>query len=218
MTPQEYRSKLRGTLQRGPLRGDQFCPEEDRISSIDTAGPGSACRCMVAADRQIRGTCRGSGTFFEWPVYRFSLPRPIIAPRGYTGNPRTIGDHIRKRRIDLGLFQRQAAEKIGVSEASVYNWERGIEPELRHMPKVIRFLGYVPFPCPEDLIGRLKHFKLVNGLSYERLGAAMGRDPEQLTDWMSGRMRPSRKNLEKIRNFLQGRLDKAQPEIVLPSR
>jgi len=70
------------------------------------------------------------------------------------------------------------------------------------MPAVIRFLGYVPFPCPEDPIGRLRHYKLVNGLSYERLGAVMGRDPEQLTDWMSGRTRPSRKNVEMIQNFV----------------
>ncbi len=70
------------------------------------------------------------------------------------------------------------------------------------MPAVIQFLGYVPFPCPEDTIGRLKYYKRVNGLSYERLGAVMGRDPEQLTDWMSGRMRPSRKNIERIQSFL----------------
>jgi len=157
---------------------------------------------MGAGGRRGNRTCRGSCTFFEWPVYRFSLPRPIIAPRGYTGNPRTIGDHIRKRRIDLGLFQRQAAEQIGVSESSVYNWERGTEPELRHMPAVIRFLGYVPFPCPDDPVGRLRYYKLVNGLSYERLGAVMGRDPEQLTDWLSGRTIPSKNNIEKMRNFL----------------
>jgi len=53
---------------------------------------------------------------------------------------------------------------------------------LRHMPKIIEFLGYVPFECPEDMIGRLRYFDLVNGLSYERLGELMGRDPEQLTD------------------------------------
>jgi len=50
------------------------------------------------------------------------------------------------------------------------------------MPKIIEFLGYVSFECPEDPIGRLEYYKLVQGLSYERLGALMDRDPEQLTD------------------------------------
>jgi len=35
----------------------------------------------------------------------------------------TLGDHIRKGRFELGLFQRDMAEKIGVSEATIYNWE-----------------------------------------------------------------------------------------------
>jgi len=43
--------------------------------------------------------------------------------------------------MDLGLFQRQVAERIGVSEASVYEWERGTVPELVHIPKIIAFLG-----------------------------------------------------------------------------
>ncbi|MEW6162172.1 MAG: hypothetical protein AB1606_02465 [Nitrospirota bacterium] len=63
------------------------------------------------------------------------------------------------------------------------------------MPKIIEFLGYVPFECPEDPVGRLRYFKQVNGLSYERLGELMGRDPEQLMDWLSGIVRPCEKNV-----------------------
>jgi hypothetical protein len=39
-----------------------------------------------------------------------------------------------------------------------------------------------------NTVGKLRYFKLVNGLSYERLGELMGRDPEQLMDWLSGRI------------------------------
>jgi hypothetical protein len=91
---------------------------------------------------------------------------------------------------------------IGVAEATVWNWEHGTEPELLYMPKIIEFLGYVPFECPDDPIGKLRYFKLVKGLSYERLGAMMGRDPEQLTDWISGRVRPCRRNIQSINRFL----------------
>ena len=45
------------------------------------------------------------------------------------------------------------------------------------MPKIIEFLGYVPFECPEDPLGKLRYYKRVNGLSYEKLGAVMGKDP-----------------------------------------
>jgi transcriptional regulator with XRE-family HTH domain len=109
--------------------------------------------------------------------------------------------------MDLGLYQREVAVKIGVSEASIHNWERGIEPELIHIPKILDFLGYVPFKCPEDPIGRLKHFKLIHGLSYQRLGKVMGRDPEQLTDWLSNGIRPCKRNLIFISQFLDNRLE-----------
>ena len=104
--------------------------------------------------------------------------------------------------MDLGFFQWEVAAKIGVTESSVYNWERGKEPELVHIPKIIEFLGYVPFECPDDLLGRLRYFKTVNGMSFERLGAAMQRDPEQLIDWLSGRKQPCKRNLLFLKNFI----------------
>jgi len=91
---------------------------------------------------------------------------------------------------------------IGVTESTVWNWEQGTEPDLRHIPKIIEFLVYVPFGCPEDLIGELIFFKKVKGLSYERLGKIMCREPEQLTDWLNGRKKPCKRNMESIDIFL----------------
>jgi hypothetical protein len=39
-------------------------------------------------------------------------------------------------------------------------------------------------------------------MNLDHLGEAMGRDPEQLSDWLSGRHNPFRKNREKIEQFL----------------
>jgi transcriptional regulator with XRE-family HTH domain len=138
---------------------------------------------------------RGSVSFFEYPHYRLTLTRPVIPPKGYPVAPSTLGEHIRKRRLDLGLLQIEVARIIGVTESTVWNWEHEIEPELRHIPKIIEFLGYVPFECPADSIGKLRYFKLLKGLSYDRLGVLMGRDPEHLTDWLSGRTKPNKRNI-----------------------
>ncbi|WP_157039893.1 helix-turn-helix domain-containing protein [Pelobacter propionicus] len=121
---------------------------------------------------------------------------------GYPTNPITIGDHIRKRRMDLGLLQREVAEIVGVTESSVWNWEHGTEPELQYNPKIINFLGYAPFDCPDDTVGRLAWYKRAMGMNLDRLGEVMGCDPEQLSDWLSGRHKPFRKSLEKIERFL----------------
>jgi len=58
----------------------------------------------------------------------------------------TIGDHLRKRRLDLGLLQGEVADRLGVTESSVTNWELSrTEPELRLLPGIVRFLEYTPW-------------------------------------------------------------------------
>jgi len=116
--------------------------------------------------------------------------------------PSTLGEHIRKKRLDLGLLQVEVARHIGITESTVWNWEHGTEPELIHIPAVLDFLGYVPWDCPADSVGRLAYFKKVKGLSLQRLGSFMGRDPEQLEDWLSGRVKPCKKNKQSINEFL----------------
>jgi len=104
--------------------------------------------------------------------------------------------------MDLGLLQRVVAENIGVKECSIYNWEHGTEPELRFMPKIIEFLGYVPFDCPDNTLGRLAYYKRANGLSYEGLARRVGIHFEQLQAWLTGRTKPSRKSLCRLEAFL----------------
>lgn len=103
------------------------------------------------------------------------------------------------------MLQRQTAIIIGVSEATIYNWERGVEPELRHMPAIIKFLGFNPLPSPrpDEPLEQLRHYKRSMGMDFIRLGEVMGRDPEQLSDWLSGRHQPIRKNFENIKQFLK---------------
>jgi len=121
---------------------------------------------------------------------------------GYPTNPETIGDHIRKRRIELGLLQREVAEIIGVTESSVWNWEHGVEPEQHYNPKIIKFLGYIPFDCPDDTVGRLAWYKRATGLTLKELGQRMCRHPDQLQEWLSGTRCPFSKSRDNIEKFL----------------
>ena len=49
--------------------------------------------------------------------------RPL--PRGYPAEPRTLGEAIRKRRLDLGLSQVAMARQLGVDPWTLLNWEKG---------------------------------------------------------------------------------------------
>jgi len=60
--------------------------------------------------------------FVEIPLEKQPVP-------GYPAFPITVGEHIRKKRMDLGLLQMKVAEIIGVTESSTWNWGHGTEPE-----------------------------------------------------------------------------------------
>jgi transcriptional regulator with XRE-family HTH domain len=78
------------------------------------------------------------------------MPLRFIAPIPKPHYPKQfkhLGDHLRAKRIDRGLFQKEVAARIGVDTATVTNWELGnTEPEERFIPALIRFLGYNPLP------------------------------------------------------------------------
>ena len=74
----------------------------------------------------------------------------------YPKDPQILGEHIRKRRLDLGLFQRQVARQLGVNETTIHNWEVGAtQPGISCVPKIIEFLSYNPFPSAGPLPNRL---------------------------------------------------------------
>jgi transcriptional regulator with XRE-family HTH domain len=118
------------------------------------------------------------------------------------------------------MYQKQVAVKLGVTTPTVWNWENRGSVDLRFIPRVIDFLGYNPIPQPEDLLERLAWYKQVNGLTFEQLGVEMGRDPEQLADWLSGRHNPCQQNWKRITFFLashtQGPDAVQRPEVALP--
>ena len=58
-----------------------------------------------------------------------------------------MGNHIGLRRLGLKLEPKEVAERIGVHETSVFNWEPNTaQPDLRSTPSVIEFLGDNPLP------------------------------------------------------------------------
>ncbi len=115
-----------------------------------------------------------------------------------------LGEHIRKKRLELGLTQKEVGKIFGVSEEAVYNWESGrSRPDLKLVPKIIKFLGYIPFkPEGDDLISRLKFYRLVNGLTVEELAERISKHPDQVRVWLTGRRKPSEKNRKWLEEFL----------------
>ena len=64
-------------------------------------------------------------------------------PRGYPQNPKSVGERIRKIRMDLGLSQKALGRALGVSELSVSMWERDRKrPQPHRRERFLAVLGY----------------------------------------------------------------------------
>jgi transcriptional regulator with XRE-family HTH domain len=94
-------------------------------------------------------------TMLSLPPVHTSTPRHIFPPHWKSNQqtptgPKTIGEKIKKHRLDHHWLQRDVAKKIGISSASVSNWERGITSPSRRMTKKIReFFDCPPKPIPK---------------------------------------------------------------------
>jgi len=123
---------------------------------------------------------RGKGSL-PFCYFQLSAKRPPNS--AYPKKLEKIGDHIRKRRLDLGLFQKDVALAIGVDTCTITNWEKGhSEPELRVIPMIIDFLGYEPDALRQVTLGeRIKHYRYVMGISQKELARQIGIDPGTLS-------------------------------------
>jgi transcriptional regulator with XRE-family HTH domain len=94
-----------------------------------------------------------------------------------------LGDHLRKRRPDLGLFQKDVALTIGVDTMTICNWEKDRGgPELHFIPRIINFLGYeLPLPQPATLGERIKRYRYLRGISQKELARQIGIDQGTLS-------------------------------------
>jgi transcriptional regulator with XRE-family HTH domain len=124
-------------------------------------------------------------------------------PAGYPYVLNHLGDHLRRRRLDLGLQQKQLAKLLGCHATSVANWESGArQPGIRELAKVIEFLGYDPRPEAATLGERLARRRTAMGMSQKSAAERISVDPSTLAKWEKGLRRPAHKYLPKVYAFL----------------
>jgi len=120
-------------------------------------------------------------------------------------DPKTLGDHIKKRRLELGLHQAQVGEILGVTECTITNWEKNrTNPTLRTLPNIIEFLGYDPSASDQNTIGgRLLQYRKGRGITQKELAKQIGIDPTTLSRLERNRGECLQSVLEMVRTFLE---------------
>jgi len=125
--------------------------------------------------------------------YHISLKaqKPVLKP--YPQELKTLGDHLRKRRLDLKLSQVEVASRLGVHACTVTYWENNrTTPDVAYLPGIAKFLGSPPWTTacrtlPERIVRQRERL----GLSQKRLAHKLGMSPDTIADWEAGLTRPS---------------------------
>jgi len=134
-----------------------------------------------------------------------------LKPRPYKDNPNTLCEHLRKRRLELGIFQREAALRLGVNEWTYHGWENGrTTPGTIIYQRIVEFLGYYPHPTPRTLGHRLRKIRRCLGLTSRQAARLVGVDHTTFLMWELGKWEPTVRTRLKLECFL------AQHELLLP--
>jgi DNA-binding XRE family transcriptional regulator len=82
------------------------------------------------------------GIFLTKPKIKYTVKRPRVLPDDYPMRPRTLGERIKKRRFDLGLYQKDVAKVVGVDVNTITLWEKGrTKPSRGVLLKIEVFLS-----------------------------------------------------------------------------
>ncbi len=114
--------------------------------------------------------------------------------KGFPKNPVTIGEHIRKRRMELRMKQKEIAKSFGVTTDTITNWESGrAEPKVPYLPKIIDFLGFFPKGnCFDSLGNRIKEFRKIHGCTQRQMGKLLCVHATTIGSWEMEKFRPNK--------------------------
>jgi transcriptional regulator with XRE-family HTH domain len=105
-----------------------------------------------------------------------------------------------KKRIELGLLQRELAALLGVDPGSVNAWERNCrQPVLHRLPAIAAFVGHhfenASAQVPLGLRIAAKRRRL--GLSQKALAALLGIDEGTIRRWERGEIRKRERRIQR---------------------
>ena len=89
--------------------------------------------------------------------------------------------------------------RIEVDVDTVMPWELNRRaPKLQFFPKIIDFLGYVPFSMGKSFPEKLKTYRMLHGLTQQQLADALGVVLPTVQTWEAGIHQPMPKMRERV--------------------
>lgn len=109
-------------------------------------------------------------------LFRFSKISRKPRPKHYPFLPKTIGEHLMKRRMDLAISKLEVSRRLNVTDDTIYAWETGIHiPYITHFACITEFLGYSYWNFDTTtLAGKTLDYQHRYGLTAKQFGKLIG--------------------------------------------
>lgn len=144
----------------------------------------------------------GDNLFFL-PSSHFKQSFSKAAARNYPQNPETIGEQLRKKRIDRGLSQAELAEILQVSTDCITYWESNrSNPQISYYPIIHHFLEFCTDNFDESkFCDFIKSYRWDNGISCKELGFLLKVATSTVRGWERGVSLPRKEMRFKLADF-----------------
>ncbi|MDI1310780.1 nitrilase-related carbon-nitrogen hydrolase [Prosthecobacter sp.] len=128
--------------------------------------------------------------FFTIKVNTEAFKSFILRKKGVTQQPKSLGEHLRKQRLVLGLRQEDVANELGTLREVYDRWERDERlPVVSEWPAIISFLGY--YPAPEAAASEVVlKTRRCHGMTQKSLAKVIGVIHQRVRRWERGQELP----------------------------
>lgn len=139
--------------------------------------------------------------FFEIKVNPEAFKTFILRKKGFIPSPQTLGEHLRNRRLVLGLRQEDVAEQFGTLREVYERWERDQrQPVVSEWPDIIAFLGYYP-AREERAADVVLKARRCQGMDQKALAHVVGVIHQRLRRWERDQEIPTTGELSRLRSL-----------------
>jgi transcriptional regulator with XRE-family HTH domain len=135
-------------------------------------------------------------------IISLKAKRPVNP--AYPVELKTLGDHLRKTRLDRGLLQRDVASLLQVDKDTVTAWEMNQhQPTAKFSKSIISFLGYAPFNFEGRSLGKqLYYARLITGKTQRQVANLIDCDTSTLEYIELNQRSPITRTREKIQGYI----------------
>lgn len=164
------------------------------VALVDRNGGGTApdVDCVPNHQRNLTPALPFCERTFRAPV-----------PRPYSKQLNTLGDLLLKYRLDSGFTRLQVAGQIGVTTATVRNWEcNRTRVEVRFYPRILGHIGSAPIKGNTTTGALVREERRRRGLSQQQLARLTGVDQATIRRLEADTPRMSRRTVAKIIRYL----------------